>query len=148
MPAVRAHSQLLQEPGRKPWGQPKQQCPNTLQRLNHELHLAWKSSTNYIFFTQGLPTSMEFHLYGIEKRIYSNFTRRFPLQPWVFGLSIVITCNTQGDISSSWVGVQAGLRLHRPAQETGTAGTSPGAGHQQGAVLNSSEKRGDTVKLL
>lgn len=34
---------------------------------------------------------MEFHLYGIEKRIYSNFTRRFPLQPWVFGLSIVIT---------------------------------------------------------
>lgn len=45
---------------------------------------------------QHLTTCLELECV-IEKRTYSSFTKRFPLQPWVFGLSIVIMCNTNVD---------------------------------------------------
>lgn len=81
--------------------------PKHTAKAHHELHLAWKISQMTLFhlrITQQHHTAcMELECV-IEKRIYSSSTRRFPLQPWDFGWSIVITCNTQAH-TSFWVGV-------------------------------------------
>lgn len=105
----------------------------------------------FFFFTQGLPTSTPQPEWNWNVSLKRGFTARLPegshCNPEVLDWALSSPVTRKEMPPSGWVFSQCwgSTDLPRSSESSDrTAGTSPGAEHQQRAVLNSSEKRAAT----